>query len=173
MKQDGELSPVPPPRGSDFRPMIGWREWVSLSDLGVAWIKAKVDTGARSSSIHAVDLELDARNGAEIVRFRIFPNQRNELDSVLCEAPVKEFREIRSSNGHLSRRPVIVTSLTINGQTYPVELTLADRSHMGFRMLLGREAFRRRFCIDPGRSYRGGKPSSKSGKRIIRRRKRP
>jgi hypothetical protein len=173
MKQEGEPDSPPPRRGSDSRPMIGWREWVSLPHLGVAWIKAKVDTGARSSSIHAVDLELDTSGGVEIVRFRIFPNQRNELDSIVCEAPVKEFREIRSSNGLLSRRPVILTTLSMNGQAFPVELTLADRSHMGFRMLLGREAFRRRFCIDPGRSYRGGRPPSKSGKRIVRRRKRP
>jgi hypothetical protein len=173
MKQEGQPDSPPPDRSVHSRPLIGWREWIALPDLGVAWIKAKVDTGARSSSIHAVDLELDERDGVQIVRFRIFPNQRNDLASVVCEAAVQEFREIRSSNGLLSRRPVIVTTLSINGQAFPVELTLADRSHMGFRMLLGREAFRRRFCIDPGRSFRGGRPPSKSGKRIVRRRKRP
>lgn len=173
MKQDGQPDSPPSGRGSEPRPTIGWREWVSLPDLGVAWIKAKVDTGARSSSIHAVDLELGARGGVQVVRFRLFPGQRNDSDSVLCEAPVTEFRVIRSSNGHLSRRPVIVTTLAMNGQVFPVELTLADRSRMGFRMLLGREAFRRRFVIDTSRSYRGGKPPAKSGKRIVRRKKRP
>jgi hypothetical protein len=171
MTQNGKPRPSDASGGLPL-PTIGWREWVSLPGLGVAWIKAKVDTGARSSSIHAVDLELARRNGVQVVRFRLFPGQKNDLESVLCEAPVKEFRTIRSSNGQLSRRPVIETTLALNGRSFPVELTLADRSRMGFRMLLGREAFRKRFCIDPGRSYRGGRPPGKSGKRIVRNRKR-
>ena len=169
-QDDGQ--PPPPHDARQPLPTIGWREWVSLPDLGIAWIKAKVDTGARSSSVHAVDLELAERDGVQVVRFRLFPGQRNDVESVLCEAAVKEFRTIRSSNGQLSRRPVIVTSLSMNGRTFPSELTLADRSRMGFRMLLGRESFRGRFCIDPGRSYRGGRPSGKAGKRIVRKRKR-
>ncbi len=139
-------------------PVIGWREWVGLPDIGIEFIKVKVDTGARSSSLHAFDLESFERDGETWVRFQVHPVQRKRAKVVEVEAPVLEYRTVRSSNGKTSRRPVIVTDVTLLGQTWPVELTLASRDEMGFRMLLGREAIRKRFLVDTGRSYYGGKP---------------
>lgn len=145
-------------------PVIGWREWVALPDLGVKTVKAKVDTGARSSSLHAFDLSEFQRNDETWVRFKIHPVQRKNEKVVEAEAKVLEFRSVRSSSGKASMRPVIVTNVQLLGLQWPVELTLANRDEMGFRMLLGREAFRRRFLVDAGNSYYGGKP--KRTKRI-------
>ncbi len=139
-------------------PVIGWREWVGLPDFGISAIKAKVDTGARSSSLHAFDLQAFEREGVAWVRFSVHPVQRKNTPTIQLEAPVLEYRSVRSSSGRASRRPVVVTNVTLLGVTWPVELTLASRDKMGFRMLLGREAFRRRFLVDAGKSYCGGKP---------------
>ena len=139
-------------------PVIGWREWVGLPDFGIRHIKAKVDTGARSSSLHAFDLHEFERDGANWVRFQVHPVHRKKDGTVRVEALVLESRSIRSSSGKASMRPVIVTNVRLLGITWPVELTLASRDEMGFRMLLGRTAFRRRFLVDAGRSYCGGKP---------------
>jgi hypothetical protein len=144
------------------KPLIGWREWVGLPDLGVAHIKAKIDTGARSSSLHTFDVEEFQRDGQTWVRFHIFPRQRCNQTRVWTEAAVLEHRDIRSSNGQMSSRPVICTRVLILGKKYRIDLTLADRSEMGFRMLLGREAVRRRFVIDPGHSFLGGVPPKAS-----------
>lgn len=143
-------------------PVLGWREWVALPELGIKNIKAKVDTGARSSSLHAYDLEIFEREGESWVRFRIHPVQRKREEVVEAEAKVLEFRSVRSSSGKASMRPVIVTTVKLLNDTLPVELTLANRDEMGFRMLLGREAFRRRFLVDAGGSYYGGKPKRKN-----------
>ena len=139
-------------------PVIGWREWVGLPDLGLKRIKAKVDTGARSSSLHAFDLEQFERHGEEWVRFKLHPVQRRSETVVTAEAKVLEYRSVRSSSGKASTRPVIITNVELLGVSWPVELTLANRDEMGFRMLLGREAFRRRFLVDAGKSYYGGRP---------------
>jgi hypothetical protein len=139
-------------------PVIGWREWVSLPELGIKTIKVKVDTGARSSSLHAYDLEEFERDGAPWIRFSVHPVQRNTSEVVQAEARILEYRRVRSSSGKATRRPVIVTSISLLDKTWPVELTLANRDQMGFRMLLGREAFRKRFLVDAGKSYYGGKP---------------
>lgn len=142
-------------------PLIGWREWVGLPQLGIDSVKAKVDTGARSSSLHAFDVEAFDRDGTTWVRFVVHPKQRDDATTVEAEAAVLEYRSVRSSSGEESTRPVILTPVRICGVEYEVELTLANRDAMGFRMLLGREAFRRRFLIDPGRSYCGGRPKRK------------
>lgn len=139
-------------------PTIGWREWVGLPDFGIDAIKVKVDTGARSSSIHASSVREFVRNGEKWVRFKVHPIQRNKNVTVTIEAKIIEYRSVRSSSGKATMRPVISTNLTLLGITWPVELTLASRDNMGFRMLLGREAFRRRFLVDAGKSYFGGKP---------------
>lgn len=139
-------------------PTIGWREWLSLPDLGVDRIKAKIDTGARSSSLHAFEIERFTRDGADWVRFSIHPRQRNDELIVTTEAPVIDRRAVRSSSGHAALRYVISTTIEWNHQSWPIELTLADRDSMGFRMLLGREAVRRRLFVDASRSYIGGKP---------------
>lgn len=146
------------------RLIVGWREWVSLPDLGIERIKVKVDTGARSSSLHAYDLQEFERGGERWVRFKVHPAQRNSAQVVQAEAAVLEFRSVRSSSGRVTLRPVIVTNIALLGFTWPVELTLANRDAMGFRMLLGRQAFRRRFLVDGGRSYYGGKPKRKKSK---------
>jgi hypothetical protein len=146
-------------------PAIGWREWVALPDLGIKRIKAKVDTGARSSSLHAYELELFVRGAHEHVRFKVHTIQRNNDVVVAAEAKVLEFRSVRSSSGKSQMRPVILTNIELLGQLVPVELTLANRDEMGFRMLLGREAIRHRFLVDSGKSYYGGKRKSTKNKR--------
>ena len=143
-------------------PVIGWREWVGLPQLGIKSIKVKVDTGARSSSLHAFDLEEFDRDGEKWVRFNLHPVQRKKEPVVMAEAKVLEYRYVRSSSGKAARRPVILTDVELLGIAWSVELTLANRDEMGFRMLLGREAFRRRFLIDAGKSYYGGKPNRKT-----------
>ncbi|MCW5201774.1 ATP-dependent zinc protease [Desulfobulbus sp. US4] len=142
-------------------PIIGWREWVKLPSLGVDKIKVKVDSGARSSSIQAVNLKTFDRDGEQWVRFKIHPIQRSIKGTLDAEARVLEFRSIKSSNGIAKIRPVILADIELLGQVWEVELTLASRDNMGFRMLLGREAFRDRFMVDGGRSYYGGRPDRK------------
>jgi len=133
---------------------IGWREWVELPDLGVDFIKAKVDTGARSSSLHAWDVEIDER--AAIVRFSVHPIQDDDSLVIATEAALVEERDVRSSNGEVELRPVIATIAVVAGIPIDIELTLTRRDEMGFRMLLGRSAIRRRFVVDAGRSFLGG-----------------
>ncbi len=142
-------------------PIIGWREWVGLPDLGIKRIKAKVDTGARSSSLHATEIEEFELNGLPYARFKIHPYHRFPERFVSAEARIEEFRMVRSSSGKSTNRPVISSAVSLLGEVWPVELTLANRSEMGFRMLLGREAFRGKFIVDAGRSFYGGKPKRK------------
>ena len=137
-----------------MRPVVGWREWVGLPDLGVTAIKAKVDTGAKSSSLHAWDIDVDETEG--IVRFNIHPRQEDDSEVIAAMAPLVEHREVKSSNGEIDRRPIIRTTAVVNGLRYDIELSLSWRDEMGFRMLLGRSALRRRFVVDPGRSFFGG-----------------
>ncbi|CAK8710457.1 MAG: ATP-dependent zinc protease [Candidatus Electrothrix sp. AW2] len=148
-------------------PVIGWREWVKLPTLGIDKIKVKVDSGARSSSIQAVNLKIFDRDGEQWVRFKIHPIQRSIKDTVETEAKILEFRSVKSSNGVAKIRPVILADVELLGQVWQVELTLASRDNMGFRMLLGREAFRDRFLVDGGKSYYGGRPKRK--KKVIKR----
>lgn len=136
-------------------PTLGWREWLALPELGVTRIKAKVDTGARSSALHAFDVEPFQRHGKEYVRFVLHPRQRSTRLSIPAEAEVLEYRNIRSSNGQVTERPVIVTEVQLGARQWPVELTLVNRDDMGFRMLLGRQALRHRFAVDPAASYLG------------------
>jgi len=142
-------------------PVIGWREWVSLSELGIEWVKAKIDTGARSSSLHAWDLRQFERDGATWVRFQVHPLQRNTKTTIEVEAPVLEFRSVKSSSGQSTHRPVILTTLVLFGQHRKIDLTLASRDQMGFRMLLGREALRKSFLVDPSRSFLAGRRPTK------------
>jgi len=128
-------------------------------------IKAKVDTGARSSSLHASEILPFEKNGQTFVRFKIHPYHKLPGESVEAEAKVIEFRAVRSSSGATTTRPVILTTVVLLDQTWPLEVTLADRSAMGFRMLLGREAIRSRFLVDAGRSFYGGKPKRKKKRR--------
>ena len=161
---DNAGPPLPPDR-------IGWREWVGLPDFGIRRTKVKVDTGAKSSAIHAYNVRVFARGGAEIVSFDLHPRQNNDRVVVTAEAEVLEFRKIRNSGGGVTTRPVIVTHAVLFGRRFPIELTLANRDEMGFRMLLGREALRGRFLVDADDSFCGGLwPLGKSGPLIVERR---
>ncbi len=144
--------------------VIGWREWVALPDLGIRRMKVKVDTGARSCAMHAFNVRVFTRGGVEIVRFDVHPRQKNDSVVVSSEAEVIEFRRVRNSGGAVDVRPVILTHAVLFGRRFPVELTLANRDEMGFRMLLGREALRGRFLVDADGSYLSGKwPMGKTG----------
>jgi hypothetical protein len=136
----------------------GWREWLSMPELGVPWVKAKLDTGARSSALHAYGLERGEEAGIAVVRFEVHPWQRSSLDAAEVVLPVIDERLVRSSTGHPELRPVVRVDLTIVGRTVPADVTLTRRDEMGFRMLVGREALRGRFVVDPGRSYLGPRP---------------
>jgi hypothetical protein len=140
------------------RPTLGWREWIALPDWDVPYLKAKVDTGARTSSLHAFDLEWFQEGGTPWIRFEVHPWQRSTSDSVIAEAPVVSTRDIKSSSGAVDHRPVVRTSILLAGITVDAEVTLTRRDEMGFRMLIGREAIRNRFLVDPGVSYLGGRP---------------
>jgi len=135
------------------RPMIGWREWADLPDFDVAGINAKIDTGAKSSAMHAFRIRETVIDGAEYVEFFLHPVQRRKKPEVFCRAPLVDRRVIRSSNGQEEERYVIETRLRLGGRFWKIELTLTNRDAMGFRLLLGRDALRRKFIIDPGASY--------------------
>ena len=131
--------------------IVGWREWVALPDLGLPAVKAKVDTGAKTSSLHAFDIETFREGGRERVRFGVHPLQENEQLAVWATADVVDERSVTSSSGHEEVRIVIRTSLRLGDLTWPVELTLTDRSRMRLRMLLGREALASRLLVDASR----------------------
>lgn len=143
------------------KPVIGWREWVVLDSIADVSVKAKVDTGARTSSLHAFDVEPFRRQGVEMVRFNIHPIQRKTRKTVQAESPLIEHRWVTSSTGRRTHRPVILVPVCLMGHRWEIELTLVNRDAMGFRMLLGRQALRERFVVDPGRSFLGGVGSSR------------
>lgn len=135
--------------------VIGWREWVQLPDFGVPRIKAKVDTGAVTSSLHAFGLETFEREGVTWVRFEIHPQQRSNRPSFTCEAEVIRETSVRNPGGRIEIRPVISSTVVIAGRRVRAAINLTGRDEMGFRMLLGRRALRKRFVVDPGKSYLG------------------
>ena len=133
--------------------VIGWREWLLLPELCDRPLNAKVDTGARTSALHAFDLEVIDVDGETHVTFELHPVQRSSADAVRVTRPVVGFRNVRSSNGRSETRPVIETTARLGDISWPLEVTLTSRDAMGFRMLLGRSALKRRFLVNPGRSY--------------------
>lgn len=138
--------------------VLGWREWIAIPELGVAWIKAKVDTGARSCAIHAFDIEELTDGPIPLARFTIHPWQRAIEDAVTVTRPILDRRVVRSSSGHTEERIAVEVDVRVLGRTIPIALTLAARDQMGFRMLIGREALEQGFLVDPAHSYLGGRP---------------
>ncbi len=138
--------------------IIGWREWVGLPDVGIERLKAKIDTGAKSSCLHAIEQHYFQKQDQQWVRFKVAISRNNVSKFIESEAPIVEFRQVKSSNGQSAKRPVIVTTVELREKKFEIEVTLADRKEMGFRMLLGREAIMSRFLVDCSRSYIGGKP---------------
>ena len=136
---------------------LGWREWAALPDLGLPAIKVKVDTGARTSALHAFYTDKYLLDSVDMVKFLIHPIQRNYDFHVECRAPLIDFREVSDSGGHREMRYVIETSIVIGNSRWPIEITLTNRDNMRFRMLLGRRAMEARAVIEPGASYLNGK----------------
>ena len=134
-------------------PVIGWREWVSLPELRIPRMKAKIDTGARTSALHAFALQPFTENKINKIRFSIHPLQHNDQIVIHCVANIIDKRIVTDSGGHTEERYVIKTPLTLGGQTWPIEITLTERENMLFRMLIGRKALRRHFLIHPARSF--------------------
>lgn len=132
---------------------IGWREWVSLPALGVNFIKAKVDTGARTSALHAFALRPFKEGNQDKICFDIHPWQNNNEMTITCTADVIDKRWVSDSGGHREERFVIRTPIILGEETWPIEITLTERDTMLFRMLLGRSAVRKRFLVNSGRSF--------------------
>ena len=145
--------------------LIGWREWVSLPDLGVDWLKAKIDTGARTSSLHAFDIRQFQRDGEDWVRFWVKPWQESQEDAIEVECPVHDRRTVRSSSGHAQVRFVVELLIRLYDREVLAEVTLSNRDEMGFRMLIGREALRQGFVVDPARSFVGGRAPRETRRR--------
>lgn len=135
--------------------IVGWREWVSMPGIGIPWLKAKLDTGARSSALHAINIEEVA--GGEQVRFTVQPWQQSDSDSVTVELPVHDRRTVKSSSGHEEVRYVVLLDVEVAERRLTAETTLSNRDQMGFRMLIGREALKQGFLVNPRKSFQAGR----------------
>lgn len=143
--------------------VIGWREWIQLPDLGIKAIKAKIDTGARTSALHAFAIRPFKKGELHYIHFNVHPYQRRTEPAIACTAAVKDIRWVTDSGGHRERRYVIETLLCLGGLSWPIEITLTNRDTMSFRMLLGRTAMRSKLVVNPAISYNIALPEQKTG----------
>ncbi len=148
--------------------IIGWQEWVVLPGLNIPGIRAKIDTGAKTSSLHAYHIEYFTKKRQDFVRFDVHPIRRNQIISKTCEMPIIDTRTVKSSSGEKEKRPVIKTILSIDGNQWEIELNLTNRDYMGSRMLLGREALDKHVLVNPGASYIHGKISDADAIKIYK-----
>jgi len=137
--------------------MVGWREWVSLPGICLPAVKAKIDTGAKTSALHTYSLKNFKRDGVDMVRFKLHPLQRTRDFYITCEAALKDERVVSDSGGHRELRPFIESDIMIGGKLWPIELSLFNRENMVFRMLLGRTAMDGRIIVNPEASYLTGR----------------
>lgn len=137
---------------------LGWRERLALPQLGIDVLKAKLDTGARSSSLHVDTLESFARDGDTWLRFSMTVGRRQSPRTVQCEAKALDRRVVTDTGGHGTERWFVRTDVLLAGEHYPIEISLTDRRHMLFPMLLGRSALLGRFAVDPSLSYTQPRP---------------
>lgn len=136
---------------------IGWREWLALPALDIPAIKAKIDTGAHTSALHAFRVEPFRERGQPMVRFGVHPLQGETDPEIFCQAALVDQRQVTNSGGQRELRYVIQTSIRLGNQSWKIEITLTDRETMRYRMLLGRTALRDRLLVDPGRSFLMGR----------------
>ncbi|MDD5580143.1 MAG: ATP-dependent zinc protease [Methylobacter sp.] len=146
--------------------MLGWREWVALPEFNINQIKAKIDTGARSSALHAFAIDPYRKGGKRWVMFAIHPKQKYSDVYIECHAMVKDRRLVTDSGGHKQRRYVIETQLILGQSIITTEMTLTNRDSMLFRMLIGRTLINTRYIIDPSASYLQGKPDMGNHNRL-------
>ena len=140
---------------------LGWREWCTLPEIGIPAIKAKVDTGAKTSALHAFQIDPFTQNGVAYVRFRVHPLQKTEQVEIECVAPVKDERIVSDSGGHKEMRYIIETPIQIGDKVWSIEMSLTNRDTMLFRMLLGRRAMENHALVDPSASYLNGRRKGK------------
>ncbi len=143
-------------KSDESKTTLGWREWLALPDLGIPAVKAKVDTGARTSTLHAFFVEPFEEDGRPKVRFYLHPLQKRQDVELACVADIIDRRLVSDSGGHRELRYIIKTPIKLGGNTVEAEITLTDRDAMRFRMLLGRTALAGRFVVDPALSYLAG-----------------
>ena len=143
--------------------LVGWREWASLPMLNTPLIKVKIDTGAKTSALHAYDLEILEMSNKKYAKFVIHPLQKNESITRCAIAEVIDSRVVRSSNGHKEERVVIRSPIKIGNHYWDIDITLTKRDIMRYRMLLGREAMQS-LLVNPGKSYCQGQVSSKKAR---------
>lgn len=139
--------------------ILGSEEWCAFPELGIPAIKARVDSGAKTSALHALNIQFITKNNEKWVKFDLNPIQNDVRTLIHCEAPLVDQRIVKSSSGFRERRVVILTTLHLGQQTWPIEVTLTNRDSMGFRMLLGREAMSGRILVDPEKKYLYGQPT--------------
>lgn len=140
---------------------VGWREWVALPQVGIPAIKAKIDTGARTSALHTFQVEMFRSGGSQRVRFGIHPIRKRPDIEIFCEADVTDYRTVSDSGGHREKRYIITTEVALRDQLWPIEISLTNRENMLFRMLLGRTAMKGRMIVNPDLSYVTGRELSK------------